>query len=479
MMRSVHGRGGTFAGGGVFAPKGLNSCALSGQKQHDDATDTIPKPTKGQTMQPQPPLNRRSFLKTTAAASAAAAAGPMFLPRSARGANERFMLGLIGAGPRGRSVAGAFARQADVTVAMRADVHKARGDTQNYHELLERDDIDGVIVATGDRWHALAAIHAAQAGKHIFTEKPLSFTVREGRKMVEATRRYNVVHQTGSQQRSMDDDYRACMLIRNGAIGKVRRVQAYNYCSPMEHAMPGGDAPPELDWDRWCGPVAAVPYNENVYPMRANPGWMSFRQFSGGEMTGWGTHGLDHIQWALGKDDSGPVELWTEGEPFEPWIVKEPRPGRFHGPKEPKIFMRYDDGADGIEVEFTDDAPMGGGVFYGEKGTIRSGRGSLRSDPPELAKVGADELEAMDVQLYRSRDHNRDWLDCIKSGERPCADVEVGHRSATVCHLANIARWTGRRLRWDPVKEQFLNDDDANTYLDYERRKGYELPDPV
>ncbi len=427
-------------------------------------------------------VDRRSFLKA-AVGGAAVAASPLILPRRVlgmrgqAGANEHFVLGLIGAGPRGNSVARSFNRFDDVTVAMRADVHKSRGDTQNYHELLERDDIDGVIIATGDRWHALAAIHAAQAGKHIFTEKPLSFTIHEGRKMVEATRRYEVVHQVGSQQRSMYDDYRGAMLVRNGHIGKINKVYAYNYCSPMEHALPGGDPPDDLDWDRWCGPVAVVPYNENVYPMRANPGWMSFRQFSGGEMTGWGTHGLDQIQWALGKDDSGPVEIWTVGDPFEPWIVTEPRPGRFHGPKAPKIFMRYENGADSIEVEFTEEAPMGGGIFFGERGTIRTGRGSLRCDPPELAELGVEDFEAMDIQLYRSGNHQRDWLDCIKTGERPCADVEIGHRSTTVCHVANIARWTGRRLFWDPVNEQFQDDADANTYLDYERREGYQLPE--
>ncbi len=427
-------------------------------------------------------VDRRSFLKA-AVGGAAVAASPLILPRRVlgmrgqAGANEHFVLGLIGAGPRGNSVARSFNRFDDVTVAMRADVHKSRGDTQNYHELLERDDIDGVIIATGDRWHALAAIHAAQAGKHIFTEKPLSFTIHEGRKMVEATRRYEVVHQVGSQQRSMYDDYRGAMLVRNGHIGKINKVYAYNYCSPMEHALPGGDPPDDLDWDRWCGPVAVVPYNENVYPMRANPGWMSFRQFSGGEMTGWGTHGLDQIQWALGKDDSGPVEIWTVGDPFEPWIVTEPRPGRFHGPKTPKIFMRYENGADSIEVEFTEEAPMGGGIFFGERGTIRTGRGSLRCDPPELAELGVEDFEAMDIQLYRSGNHQRDWLDCIKTGERPCADVEIGHRSTTVFHVANIARWTGRRLFWDPVNEQFQDDADANTYLDYERREGYQLPE--
>ncbi len=425
---------------------------------------------------------RRSFLKAVAG-GVAAVASPLIVPRHVlgmrgqAGANEHFVLGLIGAGPRGNGVARSFDRFDDVSIAMRADVHRDRGDTQNYHELLERDDIDGVIIATGDRWHALAAIHAAQAGKHIFTEKPLSFTIHEGRQMVKATRRYGVVHQVGSQQRSMYDDYRGAMLIRNGHIGKITKVHAYNYCSPMEHAMPGGDPPDYLDWDRWCGPVAVVPYNENVYPMRANPGWMSFRQFSGGEMTGWGTHGLDQIQWALGKDNSGPVEIWTVGDPFEPWVVSEPRPGRFHGPQEPKIFMRYAEGEEQIEVEFTDDAPMGGGIFFGEGGTIRTGRGSLRCDPPELAELGVEDFEAMEIQLYRSRNHQRDWLECIKTGERPCADVEIGHRSTTVCHLANIARWTGRRLYWDPVQEQFQDDADANTYRDYERRKGYELPE--
>ncbi len=422
-----------------------------------------------------PALGRRSFLKQTVAGAAGILA-PMILPREVFGANERVVLGLIGAGPQGRGLAGAFTRIDNVTVAMRADVHQNRGDTQDYRELLDRDDIDGVIIAPGDRWHAIASIHAAQAGKHMYTEKPMTLSILEGRRVVEAVRRHNVVFQTGSQQRSTHDNWRGCMMVRNGVLGKIRKVEAHNYCSPMEHALPGGDPPRELDWDRWIGPVQMVPYNENVYPMRANPGWMSLRQFSGGEMTGWGTHGLDQIQWALGMDASGPVEMWTEGDPFEPWIVKEPRPGRFHGPKEPKILMRYDDGADGIEMEFTDRAPMGGGIFHGEKGTLTIDRGSFRSDPRELAMLRPADYDAMEVQLYRSSNHHRNFIECLKSGECTAADAETGHRSTSLCHLANITRWLGRRLSWDPVAERFRDDDEANGFLDYERRKGYELP---
>ncbi len=439
-------------------------------------------------------LDRRTFIKNTAAAAAGIAAGPMILPRNVmgmggkQGANDRLVLAVIGlgdpregeggeVGARGAALAKHFSHPMyNATVALKVDVHDDRGDIRDYREALDRKDIDAVVIAAPDHWHAPMAIHAAQAGKHIYTEKPLTYKISEGRKMVEATRRYNVVHQTGSQQRSIFDNYRGCMLVRNGVIGRIKKVIVYNYPSPMRNALPGGAPPDSLDWEMWCGPGPLVPYDENVFFSRANPGWISLEEFSSGELGTWGGHGIDQVQWALGMDHTGPVEIWTEGEPFEPWIVKEPRRGRLQGPNEPKVFMRYDDGGEGIVMEFNNKAPLPGAIFVGEKGTLTLDRGSFRTDPPELAVVRPHEFEAMEHQLYLSRNHLRDWIECIKTGKKPIADVEIGHRTATVCHLGNIARWTGRRLHWDPVKEEFRGDPEANQYLDYERRKGYELP---
>jgi predicted dehydrogenase len=222
----------------------------------------------------------------------------------------------------------------------------------------------------------------------------------------------------------------------------------------------------------WCGPVAPVPYHEDLYLPRANPGWLSFRPYSGGEMTGWGAHGLDQIQWALGMDDSGPTEIWTEGGEFDPPTYTQPESQK-RGDSltvEPKVFFRY---ASGITVE-PGDASMGGAVFVGAKGTVSIKRGILESDPEDLA---IDELRKRPRDF--NDDHIKNWLECIKSRARPAADVETGHRSATMCHLGNIARLTGRKLQWDPVKEEFVGDKEANQFLDRERRKPWGAPEKI
>jgi len=254
--------------------------------------------------------------------------------------------------------------------------------------------------------------------------------------------------------------------------GKITRVIAHNYPSPWECNLPAQPVPDELDWDMWCGPTPLVPFHQDLYLPRANPGWLSFRPYSGGEITGWGAHGLDQIQWALGMDETGPVEIWTEGPKFNPPTYDKPE-SKERGDRicrEPKFFFRY---ANGVVVE-AGDANMGGAIFHGEKGVVKISRGICESDPEDLA-----------IEALRRRpadfndDHMKNWLDCIKSRQRPVADVEIGHRTATVCHLCNIARWTGRRLRWDPVKEEFIGDTEANQYLDRERRKPWVAPEKI
>jgi predicted dehydrogenase len=265
-----------------------------------------------------------------------------------------------------------------------------------------------------------------------------------------------------------------CELVRNGRIGRVRTVVGANYPSPWECGLPAKPMLPGLDWDMWCGPVEPVPFHNDLYAPRANPGWLSFRRFSGGEMTGWGSHGLDQIQWALGMDESGPVEIWVEGGKYDPPVYTEPA-SRDRGNtrcSRPMIHYRY---TDGTKVRL-DNGPGGGAIFLGEKGRITIDRGRVESDPVEIAR---EPIKESDIHLYKSDDHMRNWIDCIRSRKRCAADVEIGHRSATVCHLGNIARWTGRRLEWDPKKETFVGDKEADTYLDRPRRKGYELPDRI
>ncbi len=435
-------------------------------------------------------LSRRNFLRRGSALAASGLALPYLIPsgvlafQGRPGANDLIGIGGIGVGRQGGAIFRNAAGRAITRVVAVADVNKPRAEKmaaslggeayQDYRELLDRKDIDAITTATPDHWRALVTVHACQAGKDVYAEKPLTLTIREGRLMTQAVRKYKRVLQTGSQQRSQAANRLGCELIRNGRIGKVHTVIGSNYPSPWECDFPGQTVPDGLDWDMWCGPNPLVPYHPDLYAPRSNPGWISFRPYSGGEMTGWGAHGLDQVQWALGMDESGPVEVWTEGEPFDPPTYSAPE-SRSRGEKmcsSPMIFYRYPDGT----VLKLDNGNPGGAIFIGDEGKIEIFRGRVTSNPAGIVK---EPLKDSDLRLHRSDDHMQNWLDCIKSRERPIADVEIGHRSATVCHLGNIARFVGRKLRWDPVKEEFQDDADANTYLDRVRRPGYELPETV
>jgi hypothetical protein len=269
------------------------------------------------------------------------------------------------------------------------------------------------------------------------------------------------------------------MLIRNGYIGKVTKVIGVDYAGAWECKLPGQPVPATLDWDKWMGQVEPKPFNENIRTSRSRPGWLSIKDFCGGEICGWGSHDLDQVQWALGMDESGPTEVWVQGQPYKPWVADEnSKYGRFFGAKETIIHMMY---PGGIHVELSEDAePTGGALFIGEKGQIRIDRGRFEVSDPGWKTIP---LESMPVQLYTARNHYRNFVDCIKERKKCVCDVETGHRSATVCHLGNIARWVsqqtqtvGTRLIWDPVKEEFKDNTLANSMLDRPRRKGYELP---
>jgi len=432
-------------------------------------------------------LSRREFIRTGAVAAASGWAIPYIIPSGVLaqdgepGANGRIGVGAIGVGRQGGALVGALAGMVQARLVAVADVNLPRAQEvgakygaetyQDYRRLLERDDIDAVISATVEPWRAITCIHACQAGKDVYAEKPLSWTIREGRLMVEAVRKYDRVLQTGSQQRSQKENRFGCELVRNGRIGKVQRVIANNYPSPWECALPEQPVPDGLDWDFWCGPTEPVPFNADLYIPRGNPGWLSFRTYSGGEMTGWGAHGFDQVQWVLGMDESGPVEVWTEGEPFSPPTYGQPESrDRGNGVcSQPRVFMRYP----GDIVMELGNGPGGGAIFIGDKGTLTIDRGKCVSDPPGIA---AEPIRDDEIRLAVSDDHIGNWLDCIKSRERPICDVEVGHRSATVCHLGNLARQLGRRLQWDPVAERFVGDEEANQHLDRPRRAKYDLP---
>ena len=432
---------------------------------------------------------RRRFLQASAAGLAAVSA-PLLVPARAFGASDRVVLGAIGAGKRGgmgqlgRDFASraSYAAVADVYLSRAQAFAKSSGAQhvfQDYRKLLERNDIDAVVIATPHRWHAINSIHAAQAGKDIYCEKPQTYSIAEGRRIVEAVRKYKRVFQTGTQQRSGQNEYIGCTYVRNGALGKITRVLASNYHSPMDPRWPEQDIPEGLSWDMWCGPAEPPSFNKVIWDNSSNPSWVSIEPFSGGEMTDWGAHGLDMAQWGLGMDESGPEEIWTEGEPFVPMTSTPEAPGgRHRGPRAPKVVMKY---PGDIIMELAGGPGNSGVRFIGEKGSMNVTRGRYGASSPELT---AKPIEDLEIQLYRSKNHADNWLQCIKDRRDPVAHAEIGHRSVTICHLANIARWvsaitgeTGQRLKWDSQAERFTNSEEANKFVLRAYRKGYELPE--
>jgi predicted dehydrogenase len=425
--------------------------------------------------------SRRQFLGATATTLAAGAIGaPGLLARRAlaapgrTGANERISVGAIGVGGRASLLLQQLPEGAQIVALSdcnlpRAEAFKAKAKAdwsvyQDYRKLLDRKDIDAVIVATGDFQRVIPCIHACQAGKDVYAEKPLTLYVREGRALVDAVRRYGRVLQVGSQQRSMAVNRVACELVRSGGLGKVLEVRAMNYTGPQappSQGLPEVAVPSGLDWNVWLNQAADRPFNPDWM------GWMRWRDFSGGEMTNWGAHGIDQIQWALGMDGTGPTEMRPLSD----------------GPNG-QVAMQY---ANGVPVNFileSGHGPMGGAVFICEKGKLEINRNKFVSNPPEIAAELAKKIDVAEEErkwsdelaLWQARWHMQDWLDCIRSRKQPVADVEIGHRSVSICHLANITRAVGRPLRWDPSREQFIGDEQANSYIDRPRRKGFELP---
>jgi predicted dehydrogenase len=326
----------------------------------------------------------------------------------------------------------------------------------DFHELLNRKDIEAVCIATPDHWHAIPVLEACRAGKDIYCEKPLSLTIHEAKVMMDTVRRHKRIFQTGSMQRS-DDKFRlACELVRSGRIGKVRSVYVNVGGPPRPCDLREEKAEPGLDWDRWLGPAPRRPYNSVLSPRGVHsnfPDWRNYVEYSGGMMTDWGAHHFDIAQWGLGMDESGPVEIIP--------------------PKDARATtgVRYLYG-NGVEMIH---GPGARGVrFVGPDGEINVDRGYLMSKPAEIIKVPIGEK---DVHLYHSTNHLRDFLNCVRNRRTPICDVEIGARSVTVCHLGNLAYLHHRRLRWDPKGWRFVGNDGDNKWLDREHRDPYRLPE--
>lgn len=427
---------------------------------------------------------RRQFLQT--ARNAAALSGiitglPLFVSSRAfakgnrPAPSDRIGIGFIGVGNRaGGNIKGIIQfPQADCVAVCEVDSTRLSAAKQNvekksgrpctayadYRKLLENKDIDAVVITTPDHWHALQTIHACQAGKDVYCEKPLTLAINEGKAMVAAARTHQRIVQTGSQQRSEGDFRRACELVRSGKIGRVHTVRAgiskVNFKGP---AVLNSAPPKELDYEFWLGPAPLRPYNEK----HVHYNFRFFWDYAGGQMTNWGAHHLDIAQWGLGMDESGPVSVEERGTRYNDDKL-------FEVPEWCEVTYKYANGATMICGQ----GQPGGTTFEGEKGKIHVTRKGMTCTPAELAQ---SELAADDVKLYESTDHHGNFLDCIKSRKLPICDVAIGHRSATVCHLGNLAVRIGRKLTWDPVKENIVGDPDAAAMLDRPYRGPWALP---
>lgn len=412
-------------------------------------------------------MPRRDFVKVSASAAFAA---PMFVKESVFGANERIVTGHIGLGGMGTANlrkhlgrAGALCDVDSGHLARAAQlVRKAGGKAatcEDYRRLLDRSDIDAVIISTPDHWHALQTIHACEAGKDVYVEKPLTLTIEQGRRMVTAARVNNRIVQTGSMQRSNKLFRRAAEMVRNGMIGELQVVLAgIAKANHPGEPVPDSPVPENLNYNLWLGPAPVRPYNKK----RLHYNFRFFWDYSGGQMTNWGAHHIDIAQWGMGEDQSGPIRTAAENVTFHP-------KGWHEVTETCRVTHHYASGVKLIVGQLQDDIPMGT-TFIGTKGRIHVNRGKLWSFPEGLVK---QEFSEDAVRLPVSNDHHGDFLSSVKTRELPICDVEIGHRSATVCHLGTIACRLGRVIHWDPKTEAVRDDPEASALVKRVERTGY------
>lgn len=449
-------------------------------------------------------MHRRRFLKT-----AAALVTPHLLPPFLRGASpgNRIGVGLIGIGCMGRGHLHLLANHPATQLLAVCDVDRERRENakafaeeayaaerakgsyrgcaaiNDYRELLARPDIDAVVIATPDHWHSLQAADAARAGKDVYCEKPVSLTIHESRRMVETVRRYGRVFQTGTQYRSITTIRRICQFIRDGGLGKVKSVftlwgkyhipnSTPSYV-PLDPSLPAEPVPDGLDWNLWVGPASWRAYNHHYHrnPIPGVVPWVFCDAFGAGPVTGYHSHAADVIQYALGVERSGPVE------------IIHPASGEF-----PTLTCRYANGTLLHHVEHWGimrdvykavpaDARVAGnfgGVFVGERGwvtTLTTG-GPIEGGPEEL--FNALDLKTREVNTG-DNNHHANWFECVRTRRAPSSDEEIGHRSASLGHLVTIAYQLGRSLKWDPVKEEFPGDDEANRLRSRAMREPWQI----
>lgn len=458
-------------------------------------------------------MTRRRWLRGVAHTSLVTGTNAGFFTSTAlksqsAGPNDTVTLGVIGIGARGKYLIGNLpnsTRVAAICDCALARIESAkrpagefvsildgfkRGDGatcttyQDYRQMLDREKLDAVIIATPDHHHVVAATRALASGLHVYLEKPLSLTVREGRHLVQMVMHTGLVLQVGSQQRTMQVNRIGCEFIRNGGLGRIKRVELPCYPGPLDMPQPIADPVPEgLDWDLFLGPAVQRPHARQLWIKDEFKverllwrGWDLYRDYSGHMMTNWGAHSVDMVQLALGRDASGPISIEAVApenlnSTAKSWGDKTPLPS---SPREQRFWqvkMQYDDD---VTLDFT--GGQGDIRFFGEKGEMQMARNEFKVDStgkaPEMP--GPEEAARWVGNGHVARPHLENWLAAIRGHELVNAPVEAGHRTATVCHLANIARQIQRPIRWNPETEQILNDAAANELLNRTYRRGFE-----
>ncbi|HLB72986.1 MAG TPA: Gfo/Idh/MocA family oxidoreductase [Sedimentisphaerales bacterium] len=429
-------------------------------------------------------------MRISASLAGAAIAAPAIVPASVFGADapsERIAVGAIGVGRMGNGDLGEALGLKQVQVVAVCDVDSNRlkaakervekhyanppqagkgcaayGD---FRELIARDDIDAVQIATPDHWHAIPAIEAAKAGKDIFMQKPMSLTIYEGRVVSDTVRRYGRIFQIGSQQRSDSRFRQACELVRNGRIGELKTVKVGFGTDPGTTPTPPMPVPDALNYDFWLGPAPWAPYTENrVHPQKGydRPGWLRIADYGAGMITGWGSHHNDIAQWGMGTEHTGPVEIEAEAQ--------FPKDGLWDVHGKFSITYRY---ANGVVINCADSGRNKDGIlFEGTEGWVYVTRGAIDANPKSLL---TSTIKPNEIHLYKSTSHKDNFYECVKSRKETIAPAEIAHRSCTVCLLGDIAMQLGRKLQWDPKNEQFVNDADADKLLSKPMRSPWRL----
>jgi len=409
-------------------------------------------------------VSRRTFL----AQSAAAVAGPLILPTGVLaapgrpGANDRIVTGHIGIGGMGgghlnalKDQAGALCDVDQNHLKHAVDVVGRKIDTYgDYRRILDRKDIDAVVIASPDHWHAVQMVHACEAGKDVYVEKPACNTIAEGQAMVRAAERYGRVVQVGSQGRSTPAAQAACTFIRNGQLGQVQKVECWHYENPVGGTKPDSDPPPELDWDMWLGPARWVPYN----PDRVHFNFRWFLDFGGGNIRDRGAHVFSVVLWCLNLDHTGPVKVAATGEPPHEGIWDCPtKMDVTYEFKNPDVTVTWSQpGVKPVDAQF-------GAVYTGTKDklVVIGGDGGCKTEDKAMNYTPPANGE----HVFKSPGHRENWFDCIKTREKTLMNIEAAYRVATLCVLGNVSYRLGRALEWDPVKEVVVGDEQANRML--------------